>query len=231
MRTVTSLASASTERWSTSRVWTDRSGHRQGHRKRREAKCKLRLHCRWPPNSRELGREMTEPDWTNIKHVVEVATSIIGLATLIVAAGTFAVGLWEYRRKNALARFEKFQEMRGRWYFTKEIGEVLKAVDLAKVSYDDKMITFMLFFDEIGLMINSELLNQRVVFDYWAIDLMRIYERIDFSKDNSEKDSKFAIRKNYKYWVVFTTLYNKMKSYAEQYEKEESMPNQNIYRF
>ncbi|TPI23857.1 hypothetical protein FJW08_30465 [Mesorhizobium sp. B3-2-1] len=61
---------------------------------------------------------MTDADWAAVKGVVEVIT-------LIIAVATFARAAFEYRRKNAMERFDKFQEMRERWDGSKVIAEIL----------------------------------------------------------------------------------------------------------
>ncbi len=51
---------------------------------------------------------MTDMHWDAVKAAAELIATFVAVAT-------FVHGVLEYRRKNALERFNKFQEMRERW--------------------------------------------------------------------------------------------------------------------
>lgn len=114
--------------------------------------------------------------------VIEKISAIslgIALLTLIVGVGTFVKAIVEYRRQNAVKRFEIFQSMNKR-FDEKEFVDLRTLLDedsqnLAIYDYTTKH-NFLGFFEELAISVKSKVMSKDVafyLFGYYAIRCWR----------------------------------------------------------
>jgi hypothetical protein len=142
----------------------------------------------------------------HLKNAIESITMIIGVLT-------FFYGIQQYRLKNSLERFEKFQSMATVYEDDEEIKRVrdeLGQEGIASVPTTDRH-AFMNFFEQLGLMMQSNLIQENVIYYTWGFDLRLAYQ-----------DDRFwnSIDKNDKYWRLFNVLAERMIAIDNKFPEE-----------
>jgi hypothetical protein len=124
----------------------------------------------------------------------------------IVATVTLVKGLFEYMRQNTQKRAEYYIEMREKFMENdrfQEIFELLENDDpeLANLPYDKKL-DFLGFYEDIALMVNSDLLKKPVAHYMFAYYSIRCWES-DHFWNKMNRDSA--------YWRLFKDFVCQMK--------------------
>lgn len=139
---------------------------------------------------------------------MSLATSVIALISFL----TFMIAYGEYRRQSKQKRSENLQAMRKRYDGFQDLCALLEReksecgrkealVGLEKMSFQEKR-SFLAFYEEIALMMNSGLIKRKIVhymFGYYAI---RCWESEIFW-NNINRESA--------YWSLFKSFVEKMK--------------------
>ncbi|MEB3310347.1 MAG: hypothetical protein VKJ02_08940 [Snowella sp.] len=124
----------------------------------------------------------------------------------IVATVTLVKGLFEYMGQNAQKRAECYIEMREKFKENDRFQKMFELLEnddpeLANLSYDKKM-DFLGFYEDIALMINSNLLKKPIahyMFAYYAIKCWNSkYFWSDINRDSA-------------YWSLFQDFVSQMK--------------------
>ena len=131
---------------------------------------------------------------------------------VLVALLTLVKGVYEYAKQGAQKRAEQFVEMRRRFKENdpfKEIASLIEQNDpkLSSVAFKDKLY-YVGFFEEVALMVNSDLIKPEVahyMFGYYAI---RCWENDMFWRD---------VNRNTPYWSLFTAFVTKMKAIEDSF--------------
>lgn len=141
----------------------------------------------------------------HFKAAIDSSTMIIGVITLF-------YGIHQYRLKNSLERFEKFQTLT-EMYESEEILRVrdhLGQAGIESVPNTDRH-AFMAFFEQLALMKQSQLIQENVIYYTWGYDLILAYQ-----------DDRFwnSINKNDKYWRLFNVLAERIIAIDKKYPKQ-----------
>lgn len=138
-------------------------------------------------------------------------TQVGVLLGAIVALLTFAKGVWEFSRQNALRRAEHFRFLRSQLKDTPEFRTICEHLEedspsLMSVSFGDKR-DFLGLFEEVAISLNSGLIRPQIahyMFGYYAI---RCSESVHFWYD---------VNKRSPYWALFLDFAAKMKAVEER---------------
>jgi hypothetical protein len=160
------------------------------------------------------GGEGDHMDWhaigESVKGITEVVTAVVAVVALIVTAGTY---FHNKKRDHDLAvkserlkRFDKFQQMQSRYVADHAFVKVRKWIYREQHGQDQNIATpsefemhlFMAFFEEIAVMINSDLMSDDLAAYNIGIDAARFYDVVDAYHDD-------------RYWVLFNSFAKKMK--------------------
>jgi hypothetical protein len=150
---------------------------------------------------------------------LELAKAIVQSVAVTVAICTFLWGIFVYRSqkkrdhklevaKDRLSRFEKFQDFQKRYREDDALTKVKKWIyseqhsspDLPKPS-DYELKQFMIFFEEIAIMINSGLMRDDVAAYTIGIDAARFYDTVNtYHRDEYFRlFNSFALRMQERY--------------------------------
>lgn len=108
--------------------------------------------------------------------IAPIIAAMIAAVSVLIAAATFGKVLLEYIAQNKLKRYEKFQEMSGRFDENPHISKICELLlepsdELARMSRYKKEV-FICFMEEIAVMNNSGILHKDLMlytFGYYAI--------------------------------------------------------------
>lgn len=124
----------------------------------------------------------------------------------IVATVTLVKGLFEYMRQNTQKRAEYYIQMREKFMTNEHFQKIFELLEnddpkLATLSYEKKL-DFLGFYEDIALMVNSDLLKRPVahyMFSYYAI---KCWKSKYFWSD---------LQRNSVYWLFFRDFVNNME--------------------
>jgi hypothetical protein len=144
--------------------------------------------------------------------VVEVISAIsaaVAILTLVVGVGAFFKAIVEYKRQNAIKRFEIFQAMNRRFdddQFVR-LREFLDddSKELSQTSYTLKH-NFLGFFEELAISVNSKVMSENVAFYMFGYYAIRCWESKEFWKGDK------LIQKESIYWALFRSFALRMKN-------------------
>ena|ERR1700737_4651808 len=133
----------------------------------------------------------------------------VALLALIVGVGTLIKAILEYKRQNAVKRFEIFQSMNKRFdedKFTR-LRELLDADSPAlEASSHTEKHNLLGFFEEIAISVNSKVMSGEVAFYLFGYYVIRCWRSKNFWK--GEK----MISKESIYWALFRSFALRMEN-------------------
>ena len=162
-----------------------------------------------------IQREEEKLHTTNMYGGVMHLTQLKDIVTIVAAAlGTLTVikGLMEYSRDAAQRRFQALVNLRIRFTDTPALRAVRGAIEsgrpaaLRRVSRNNR-VDFAAFFEEVALMLNSNLISERVahsMFGFYAI----------VADDSKAFWDGFNREDNAIYWKPFRYFAARMREYA-----------------
>jgi hypothetical protein len=117
------------------------------------------------------------------------------LGSTLVGLGAFTAALLEYRRTNTLRRAEFFYKIHDRLYNDKLYNRICKMIvedsdKLASISITDK-INFTGLFDEISLLVNSNLLDIRIVDNLFGFYIFECWNNNSFWVGLDRDDNQY----------------------------------------
>jgi hypothetical protein len=153
-------------------------------------------------------RLQREGDMSEYTETVTATVAVLGVLGGMI---TFGWHTYEYMKKNALDRFNKFLVINKEFETDKCILKVRDAAekkDWAGVTKDDKYY-FMTFYEQLALMMQSKLIMKSIVFYYYGFELIRIYKDEKFWEGNDSKEDPF--------WRLFAEIYAQMTRYRDDH--------------
>jgi hypothetical protein len=137
----------------------------------------------------------------------------IALLTLGVATGTFIKAIIEYKRQNAVKRFEIFQAMNERFDGEKfvKIRELLDddSLDLESADYTEKH-NFLGFFEELAISVNSRVMSEEVAFYLFGYYAIRCWRSENFWVGDMMIDKESI------YWLLFRDFAKRMEKMEDR---------------
>ena len=132
----------------------------------------------------------------------------------IVGLWTFVKGINEYSLKNRLSRYQQFISQRKEFEATSVLTNIYGFIlddsqpDLSQKNVWDR-IFFLVFMENIAIMMNSGLLSKNVVHNTWGNGILRCYANDSFWKgiDDNRKNGQRS-----PYWRVFYQLRDDMEA-------------------
>jgi hypothetical protein len=148
--------------------------------------------------------------------------AVAATAVAVLALLTFIKGIGEYKKQGSQKRADFFIIMRNRLKENQSFKNICNLLnqekaDFTNISEGDK-IDFLGFFEEVALMVNSNLIKKGVahhMFGYYAINCW---------KSNTFWEGKDALERESIYWRVF-------KEFAIEMENVESKKAKRTYKF
>jgi hypothetical protein len=141
-------------------------------------------------------------------------SAIIGALAFAVAVGTFVKGVLEYRKQNALKRFEKFVELE-QLFYSDEIYNICMLLErdntqLATIDVKEKQ-KFLGFYEQIAIMHNSKLLRSNIAHYMYGYYAVRCLDSQNFWTEPADTERKGYMDKDSPYWRVFRTFASEMR--------------------
>jgi hypothetical protein len=131
---------------------------------------------------------------------VSAISAAVAILTLAIGVGTFLKAIVEYKRQNAVKRFEIFQAMNRRFDDNEflSLRELLDddSQELSQTNYTVKH-NFLGFFEELAISVSSNVMSRDVAFYMFGYYAIRCWESKEFWK--GEK----LIEKGSIYWSLF----------------------------
>jgi hypothetical protein len=156
---------------------------------------------------------MSLSDW---KDIGTILVAIVGLITLI-------KGVYEYIKQGKQKRCDRFVEMRKKYTenpIFRNLFELLENEEddkLRKIPYKDKLL-FLGFYEELALMMNSNLLNEKIVFYMFGYYAIKCWDTESFWRIISEDGTENTIQKNNAPWTLFKKFVEQMKLLQDNYD-------------
>jgi hypothetical protein len=144
------------------------------------------------------------------KITIEQLVQLVGIVGAFFA---FFRGLAEYQRKNRLERYQQFITQRKEFEANSILTNVYVGVlqgpqhDMSGVPVWDR-IFFLVFLENIALMMNSGLLSRNVVHNTWGNGVLQCWRNDSFWADIDA--ARLDDAKRSPYWRVFGQLYQDM---------------------
>jgi len=140
---------------------------------------------------------------------IEVAKDVAAVVGAAIALLTLVKSLAEYQKQGAQKRAEQFLQLRDRFAQFKDLFILLEADDEAlRAQVYDRKLAFLGFYEEISLLLNSNLMRLEVahyMFGYYAI---RCWDSSNFWSD---------VNRNSPYWAAFADFAKRMNAIEKQF--------------
>jgi hypothetical protein len=137
----------------------------------------------------------------------------VAALTFAVAIGTFVKAILEYRRQNAVKRFDKFQEINKR-FDESPVSEIRFLLEddnpkLKDIAYTAKH-DFLGLYEEVAIMVTSKIMRMHVAYYMYGYYAIRCFNsRYFWMGDNApDRDSV--------YWHLFATFAKQMAAIEEE---------------
>jgi len=130
---------------------------------------------------------------------------ILGVVLSII---TFTKGVTEYSKQGIEKRANLFMELEEKFFNNASFVEICELLDsnetnLASINYKNK-IEFVAFFEHIALLVNSGLLNLKLVSYVYGYYIVKCCESDHFWSEDLDRKSE--------YWMLFFALAEDVKS-------------------
>jgi cell shape-determining protein MreC len=145
---------------------------------------------------------------TTLKNAVDMTVVVGGIVAVI----TLVIGALEYSRQGAQKRAEYFSELRKRFQENPLFKELTQELDedapaLADRPFKEKR-EILGFFEDIALMVNSNLIRKHVVHYMFGYYMIRCWESDNFWK---------TLNRNSPYWALFRNFAEDMKKFEKSF--------------
>lgn len=144
-------------------------------------------------------------------------TNVATLVGVVVAAFALYRGYVEYRLQSMQKRYEHIKKIRDDAANNKSFQKIVAALEVGDASSFDgitfaERTAFLLFYEEVALSVNSQLINPELARHWYARHLVRCWENVDFWGPVDIADKKVWIIKDDPEWAALKLFYADMKN-------------------
>jgi hypothetical protein len=154
---------------------------------------------------------------SNVATPLGIAAAMTGGLSLVVAVGTLVKAVMEFKRQNALKRFEKYQEMNNVYTHDATLTAFRDALraggeTLAKYEVIEKY-RFMAFYEDIAMMCQSGLMRIEVAAYLFGYDARKAANTDEFAAnlENIREDPN---------WTLFWCFCDRLNTYAARLDRK-----------